>query len=103
VKQYGLPPNTFLNVNVPLMPAGGFKGYLITTQAVAPANAETFVESKQPVTGRTIYWGDSKEGGVTAPEGTDIWAVANGYVSVTPMKLGENDPTQTETLRAIFK
>jgi 5'-nucleotidase len=103
VKQYGLPPNTFLNVNVPAVPAGGFKGYLITTPAVASANSETFVENKHPVTGRPIYWGDVKEGGVTAPEGTDIWAVANGYVSVTPMKLGEHDPAQTDTLRAIFK
>ena len=103
VKQYGLPPNTFLNVNVPAVPAGGFKGYLITTPAAASANSETFVENTHPVTGRPVYWGNVKEGGVTAPEGTDIWAVANGYVSVTPMKLGEHDPAQTDTLRAIFK
>ena len=34
VKQYGLPPNTFLNVNIPAMPQGGYKGYMITTQAM---------------------------------------------------------------------
>jgi 5'-nucleotidase len=101
VKQYGLPPNTFLNVNVPRIPAAGFKGYMVTTQALSRGGQESFAEMKHP-SGRTIYWNVYKEGG-DAPEGTDIWAVANGYVSVTPMRLGETDPTQTETLRAIFK
>lgn len=102
VKQYGLPPNTFLNVNVPPMPQGGYKGYMITTQALLRGGQESFAEMKHPGSGRTVYWNVYKEG-VTAPQGTDIWAVANGYVSVTPMKLGETDPAQTETLRAIFK
>ena len=31
VKQYGLPPNTFLNVNIPAMPPGGYKGYMVTS------------------------------------------------------------------------
>jgi broad specificity polyphosphatase/5'/3'-nucleotidase SurE len=42
-----------------------------------------------------------KEGG-NAPQGTDIWAVANGYVAVTPMKLGETDPSQMPALKEIF-
>jgi hypothetical protein len=32
-----------------------------------------------------------------------MWAVSNGYVSVTPMKVGETDPSQMDALRAIFK
>lgn len=101
VKQYGLPPNTFLNVNVPPMPQGGYKGYMITTQALLRGGQESFAEMKHP-SGRTIYWNVYKEG-MQAPQGTDIWAVENGYVSVTPMKLGETDPSQMENLRAIFK
>ncbi len=101
VKQYGLPPNTFLNVNIPAMPAGGYKGYRITTQALQRSGDERFAEMTHP-SGRTIYWNVYKEGG-TGPEGTDIRAVNDGYVSVTPMKLGEFDAAQLETLRAIFK
>jgi 5'-nucleotidase len=101
VKQYGLPPNTFLNVSVPPVPEGGYKGYLITTQAMQRGGEETFAETKHP-SGRTIYWNVYKEGG-TAPEGTDIWAVSNGYVAVTPMKVGETDTLQMEALRGIFK
>jgi hypothetical protein len=29
--------------------------------------------------------------------------VSNGYVSVTPMKVGETDLSQMDALRAIFK
>jgi hypothetical protein len=32
-----------------------------------------------------------------------MWAVSNGYVSVTPMKIGEFDRSQVDTLKSIFK
>ena len=83
------------------MPAGGYRGYRITTQALQKSGDERFAEMTHP-SGRTIYWNVYKEG-ATAPEGTDIRAVNDGYVSVTPMKLGEIDASQLETLRAIFK
>ena len=51
--------------------------------------------------GRSMYWNVFKEGG-TAPEGTDMWAVTQGYVSVTPMKLGESDPSQMAPLNARY-
>lgn len=101
VKQYGLAANTFLNINVPRTPAGGYKGYMITTQAMVRGGQESFAEMQHP-SGRTIYWSVFKEG-ASAPQGTDMWAVANGYVSVTPMRLGETDPSQFDALRAVFK
>jgi 5'-nucleotidase len=100
VKQWGLPPNTFLNVNIPPMPQGGYKGYMVTAQALLRGGNESFAEMKHP-SGRTIYWNVYSEG-MKAPEGTDIWAVENGYVSVTPMKLGETDTSQFEALKGIF-
>ena len=103
VKQYGLPAGTMLNVNIPRVPAGGFKGYLVTTQARAKSGDESFAETKHPGSGRTIYWNVFKEGAGGAPEGTDAWAVENGFVSVTPMRLGEDDSTQMETWRSRFK
>ena len=101
VKQYGLPANTFLNVNVPPMPPGGYRGYRITMQVPQRVGEERFAEMTHP-SGRTIYWNVYKEGG-TGPEGTDIRAVNEGYVSVTPMRLNETDAAQFEALRAIFK
>jgi len=101
-KQHGLPRGTFLNVNIPPMPAGGYKGYLVTRQAMVRGGKESFAEMKHPGTGRTIYWNVWQEGD-TAEEGTDVWAVANGYVSVTPMKLDETDTSRLDAVRAWFK
>jgi 5'-nucleotidase len=101
VKQWGVPPGTFLNVNIPIMPADGYKGYMITTQALQQGGKESFAETKHP-SGRSIYWNQFEEGGA-GPQGSDMWAVSNGYVSVTPMKVGETDPSQMDALRAIFK
>ena len=102
VKAYGLPPNTFLNVNVPPRPADGYKGYYITTQAMSRGGEEQFVEQKNPQ-GRVVYWNVWKEGG-TAPEGTDMWAVANGWVSVTPIAVNQTDvtPSTVANLKSIF-
>lgn len=102
VKQYGLPAGTFLNVNIPGVPSGGYKGYMVTTQARAKSGDERFAEMKHP-SGRTIYWNVFRESAGSAPEGTDAWAVSQGYVSVTPMRLGEDDPTQMDRWRQLFK
>jgi broad specificity polyphosphatase/5'/3'-nucleotidase SurE len=57
----------------------------VTTQARAKSGDESFAEMKHP-SGRTIYWNVFKEGAGSGAEGTDAWAVAQGYVSVTPMR-----------------
>jgi 5'-nucleotidase len=102
LKQYGVPPRTFLNVNLPPMPQGGYKGYQVTTQADVRGGTETFAEAKHPGSGATIYWSVYNEGGA-APQGTDIWAVQNGYVSVTPMRVGETDPAALDVIRQWFR
>ena len=101
VKQYGLAPGTFLNVNIPLAPPGGFKGYRIVSQALMAGGDESFAEMKDP-SGRTMYWNVFKAGGA-APEGTDMWAVRQGFVAVTPMRLGETYLAQVEPLRKVFE
>ena len=101
-KQYGMPRYSFLNVSVPAMPDGGYKGYQVTTQAFVRGGVETFPELKHPQTGRIYYWNTYQEG-ATGPEGTDVWAVGQGYVSVTPMKVGETDPAQLEALKRWFQ
>lgn len=102
VRDRGLPPQTFLNVNIPPMGTGGYKGYQVTTQAAVRAGTELFVEGKRPGTDRTVYWSVYMEG-ASAPQGTDIWAVNNGYISVTPMHIGEYDEKLAATLRSWFK
>ena len=102
-KMYGMPPRTFLNVSIPAMPQGGYKGYIVTRLANQHGGEESYAETKHPGTERTVYWNVYKENPEGGPEGTDVWAVANGYVSVTPMKLGETDESQMTALNAWFK
>jgi 5'-nucleotidase len=76
----GVARGTFLNVNVPSLPADRIKGVRITRQDTrAPMNLfEKTVGSE----GETEYLPSWKH---LEPddEGTDIWAVRNGYVSVS--------------------
>ena len=102
VREHGLPVQTFLNVNIPPMPSGGYRGYQVTSQAAVRAGVERFVEGNRPGTKQTVYWSVYTEG-ATAPQGTDIWAVNNGYVSVTPMHVGEYDEKLAVMLKAWFK
>ena len=102
VRDRRLPPQTFLSVNIPPMPAGGYKGLQVTVQAPVRGGVETFEETRRPGTDRTLYWSVYKEG-ASAPQGTDVWAVNNGYVSITPMHLTEYDEKFAGTLRSWFR
>jgi 5'-nucleotidase len=86
VIQHGLPPQVLLSVNVPNRPLKDIVGLRITRQGTRVYHDE-LIERLDP-DGRPYYWigGAAPTGDVTA-EGTDIWAVANGYVSVTPVHL----------------
>ena len=49
VKQFGLAPGTFLNVNIPLAPAGGFKGYRIVVAGVDGGRRRELRRDEGPV------------------------------------------------------
>jgi len=96
VKQYGLPPRAFLNVNIPAPPRCEDR-VQITELAFAAGGDERFVEATHP-NGRTLYWNVYTEGGSGA-SGTDVNAVGAGFVSVTPMHVGEFDAGLRDALK----
>ncbi|MEP7286818.1 MAG: 5'/3'-nucleotidase SurE [Chloroflexota bacterium] len=83
---HSLPPLTLLSVNVPNLPLSHLAGMYITRQGTSVFRDE-LVERVDP-SGRPYYWigGEAPTGDLEA-EGTDIWAVHNGYVSITPVHL----------------
>ncbi len=83
---HGLPPHVLLSVNIPNRPMKDIVGWRVTRQGVSVYH-DALIERLDP-DGRPYYWigGAAPTGDVTAA-GTDIWAVANGYVSVTPVHL----------------
>jgi 5'-nucleotidase len=78
----GLPPKTHNNVNVP---AGTPRGIRVTRLGHR-VYSEKVVEQKDP-RGRTHYWIGAGPPAWDALEGTDMGAVHDGYVSVTPIHL----------------
>ena len=80
-----LPPNILLNVNAPALPSDEVKGARVTRLGQR-VYRDVLIERLDPF-GRPYYWigGDPPEGIVE--DGTDIGAVANGWISVTPLTL----------------
>ena len=79
-----LPKGVLLNVNVPNLPLEQVKGILITRQG-SRLYADR-VKKTVNADGTFTYWVTGKV--IEAlQEGTDVWAVAKGYASVTPVHL----------------
>ncbi len=78
-----LQTGEMLNVNIPNLPLGGIKGIKITRQAKGRW-IEEFDERIDP-NGRKYYWLTGEFTLQDKAEDTDERALAEGYVSVTPM------------------
>ena len=91
-----LPERTVLNVNIPDLSMGEIKGFKLTRlgHRQRASDVEPIVDPR----GRRAFWigvaGDPADSG----EGTDFHAVANGYVSVTPLHA---DMTRYDTFTAM--
>ncbi len=85
VAEEGLPPRTFLNLNIPAVPEEEIAGVLITREGLRIYH-NRLIQRVDPK-GRAYYWigGDYPTGVVE--EGTDLWALAHNYVSITPLQL----------------
>jgi 5'-nucleotidase len=86
------PHLTLVNVNFPPQP----NGIRWTRQSVRTYDGDV-VPDTDPM-GRPVYWFAVKPLG-PPEEGTDRWAVENGYVSITPLRLDLTD--EAELSRAI--
>jgi len=89
----GLPPKTYLNVNVPQIPAPRIKGVRITT--LGHSFYDNRIVSCEDPRGRPYYWIGGHSFESSDIPGSDCNAVLDGYVSVTPLYA---DPTRREML-----
>jgi len=80
ILQYGLPPDTFLNVNIP---SGGFKGVKLTRQGKRKYG-EAVICNQDP-RGRSYYWIGGGEVGFETIPGSDCKVLQEGFVSVSPL------------------
>jgi 5'-nucleotidase len=81
----GLPANTLLNINVPDLPLADLRGVRITRLGQRVYRDVLLVRTDPR--GQPYYWvGGDRPVGVME-DGTDVAALAEGYVSVTPLAL----------------
>jgi 5'-nucleotidase len=85
----GIEPTTLVNINIPSLPEEKIKGVRITKLGVR--NYDNLFEERRDPRGNTYYW---MGGGVVEedqdPE-SDVTAVQEGYISITPIHLDLTD------------
>ena len=85
VVENGLPAEILLNVNVPFLEDDKIEGFRLTRQGLRVYHSR--LDERADPRGRPYYWigGDAPTG--VSERGTDIGALAEGFISVTPLQL----------------
>lgn len=89
--------NSLLNVNFPALPPDQVRGIQLTRLGQRVYH-DVLIKRLDPK-GRPYYWIGGDPPGGEPVEGTDIGALARGYISVTPLNLDLTDPAQLAKLR----
>lgn len=89
MKHDPLPSDTILNINVPDLPESSVRG-IRSTRLGSRHKAAPIIPARDPK-GAPIYWIGPAGEGQDVGAGTDFHAVANGYISVAPIKIDLTD------------
>ncbi|MBD3730419.1 MAG: 5'/3'-nucleotidase SurE [Sphingomonadales bacterium] len=81
-----LPKRTVINVNFPALPPEKVKGIRVVRQGFHDYSRATVVEGRDP-RGYRYYWFGLEAIEHTLDHGTDLEAIDEGYVAVTPLQL----------------
>ena len=96
-----LDKHTVLNVNIPAVAPELLKGFKICKQAYAKYE-EDFIERTDPH-GRRYYWLTGEFVNFDKAKDTDVWALANNYVSVVPVQFDLTNYVLKAKLEKIWK
>lgn len=91
-----LPKGTLLNVNIPAIPPELIKGIKITRQFTHDFK-ENFEKRIDPG-GRAYYWLIGADKTLHREKDTDIHAVNEGYISITPLRYDLTDYTMQQRI-----
>jgi len=97
VKANGLPEAVFLNVNVP---ATATKGLKLTRQSRL-FGTESYEPHSNPY-GRPYLWSKFEQPTTEAEPGSDVAAVHDGYIAVTPLQAHESAEAALQELSPFF-
>ncbi len=86
---YSPPKGSLFNVNIPVLERGPVRGIKVLPQNVSPYT-EKFDRRVNP-RGRTYFWASPEFLCPDPHPGTDVEALAEGYITVTPLKFDLTD------------
>ncbi len=95
IKEGEIPAGSILNVNVPNLPKEQIKGVVATRAA---SSAYQRLSNKQSGDDARYSTERSKIAKEDLEEGTDIWAIAMGFISITPIRVEVTDHKAIATL-----
>lgn len=96
-----LDKHTVLNVNIPAAAPELLKGFKICKQAYAKYE-EDFIERNDPH-GKHYYWLTGEFVNFDKAKDTDVWALANNYISVVPVQFDLTNYVLKAKLEKIWK
>ncbi len=82
--------NTVLNINFPDCDREDIQGAMFTRQGKRDQNLLE-VDERTDARGKRYYWFGFNRSRSNPAKGTDLWAVYNGYISITPLTLDLTD------------
>jgi 5'-nucleotidase len=85
ITERGLPPNTFLNINVPDLPPDRIRGVAVTRQG--RRRYEGRLDKRSDPRGQPYYWLSGDLLDEEADPDTDVRALTEGKISITPVQL----------------
>lgn len=97
----GMEKGTCLNINLPDLPAEEIKGVRMTSTGHVSYN-EAFKHATSNMGGE-FYWYNGIPIKLPQMEGSDIQAIRDGYISVTPLKFDMTDYDMIEKYRDWFE
>ena len=104
VMDAGVPKNTVININFPAVTPDRVRGVRVTRQGKRNLGFLKIDERRDGRNNPYFWIGFERTATMDAPaEGTDLAALAAGYVSVTPLRLDRTDEAFSETLTKTLK
>jgi 5'-nucleotidase len=97
-----LAPRTLVNINFPALPADQVKGVRVVTQGLRDYGRTRIVSNRDP-RGYEYHWFALGPMVHTPAHSTDLEAVAEGYVAVTPLHLDLTHFQSMEMLEAAYR
>jgi 5'-nucleotidase len=99
--EVGWPKSVVVNVNFPSGSAAAVEAVEVTVQGFRDAH-RAHAEKRTDLRGRDYYWMGFAGGRSEPPEGTDLYAVYSGRISVTPLHIDLTHHAAVHDLKGVI-